>query len=244
MARLTPAWAVALVRAAYGRLRFTLGFARSCTATAAVEFAIVVPVALLLYAGAAEVSDGVLASRRVTTVTKTLVDLLSLQGTTTQATSTPTPGNAVSAATLSTLLTSATALMAPEPTTTLTITVSAIDVTNTAQGNCCSALVRWSYTQSGALRPCNVQITTLPSNSDYSPSQIPSGLLPYGTQLPTPIAILVADVGYTYQPVLSKSLLKFAPTMQRTVYMFPRSVGQVTTGALPSTGTQSGVVCH
>ena len=238
------ALAANVMRSTIAALRLVTDFTRSCTATAAVEFAIVLPVALLLYAGAAEVSDGVIASRHVTTLTKSLVDLLSLQGTTTQASSTPTPGNALSATTLSSLLTSAASLMAPEPTTSLTMTISAIDVTNTAQGTCCSALVRWSYTQGGTLRPCVVQITGLPSNSDYAASQIPAGLLPTGTPLPSPLYILVADVGYTYQPLLSQSLLKFAPSMQRTVYMLPRSTGQVTTAALPSTGAQYGAICH
>ena len=230
--------------AALARARHLIAFVRSRTGAAAVEFAIVLPVALLLYVGAAEVTDGVMASRRVTTVTKALVDLLSLQGTTTQALSTPVPGNAVSANTLSALLISSGAMMAPEPTTTLTMTISAIDVTNTTGGTCCSALVRWSYTQGGTLRPCAVQITSLPSNSDYAASQIPGGLLPYGTQLPSPLYVLVSDVGYTYQPTMSKNLLNFAPSMQRTEYMLPRAMGQVTTADLPGSGTQYGQVCH
>ena len=191
-------------------------FAKSRAGTAAVEFAIVLPVAVLVYVGAVEISDGVMASRRVTTLTKTLVDLLSLEGTTTQTSSTPTPGNAVSATTLASLLSSATMLLAPEPTSTLTMTISAVDITNASSGTCCSALVRWSYTQGGTLRPCVVQLTALPSSSDYAPSQLPSGLLPVGTQLPSPLYVIVADVGYTYQPVLSKNLLNFDPTMQRT----------------------------
>lgn len=219
-------------------------FWRSRRGTAAVEFAMIAPIALLLYVGVAEVGDGVIASRRVASVARTLVDLVALQGTTTQSTSTPTPGNAVSATTLSALFTSATALMAPEPTTTLTMTVSAVDVTNTSQGTCCSALVRWSYTQGGTLRPCLVQLTALPSSSDYAVTQIPAGLLPYGTQLPSPLSVLIADVGYTYQPLFSQSLLKFAPVMQQSMYMLPRATGQVATGALPSSGSQTGKLCY
>lgn len=226
------------------RWRDMLAFARSRTATAAIEFAIVLPVAMVFYIGAAEVTDGVMASRRVSTVTKTLVDLLSLQGTSTQKASTPTPGNAVSATTLSTLLTSATTLLAPNPTSTLTMTISAVDVTNTVQGTCCSALVRWSYTQGGTLRPCVVQMTALPPNSYYSTTQIPAGLLPYGTQLPAPLYILISDVNYVYQPYFSQNLLKFTPTMQRSEYMLPRSTGQVTTSSLPSSGSQYGQVCY
>ena len=235
---------IEIARLAAMEVRHLTSFLRCRSAVAAVEFALVVPVALLLYVGAAEVTDGVMASRRVTAVTKSLSDLISLQGTTTQKTSTPTPGNAVSATTLSTLLASATSILAPFPTSPLTMTISAIDVTNTPAGTCCSALVRWSYTQGGTLRPCVVQITALPSTSDYAPNRIPSGLLPSGTALPSPYYIVVADVGYTYQPVMSKNLFKFAPVMQRTQYMFPRATGQVVTGTLPSSGTQYGQVCY
>ena len=217
---------------------------RSRRGTAAVEFALIAPVALLLYAGAAEVSDGVIASRRVMSVSKTLVDLVALQGTTTQSTSTPTPGNAVSATTLSSLLTSAATLMAPEPAAPLTMTITAVDVTNTAQGTCCSALVRWSFTQGGQLRPCAVQMTALPSSSDYAPTQIPSALLPYGTQLPSPLSVLIADVSYTYQSILSQTVLKFAPVMQQSEYMLPRATGQVATSALPASGSQYGKLCY
>ena len=219
-------------------------FSRSRQGTAAVEFAMIAPVALLLYVGVAEVGDGVIASRRVITVARTLVDLVALQGTTTQQTSTPTPGNALSATTLASLLTSAATLMAPEPTTPLIMTISAIDVTNTSQGTCCSALVRWSYTQGGTLRPCTTQLTALPLTSDYAPTQIPAALLPYGTALPSPLSVLIADVRYTYQPVFSQSLLKFAPVMQQTEYMLPRATGQVVTAALPTSGTQYGQVCY
>ncbi len=225
-------------------LSFLKGFTRSVRGTAAVEFAIVLPVAILLYVGVSEVTDGVVASRKATTVARTLVDLIALQGTTTQALSTPTPGNAVSATTLSALLASAAVLMAPQPTNTLTMTISAVDITNTSTGTCCSALVRWSYTQGGALRPCVVQLTALPASSDYATGQIPAGLLPYGTPLPSPVSVLISDVSYTYQPLFSPSVMKFSPAMQRTEYMFPRATGQVATGALPLTGSQMGQVCY
>ena len=235
--------ALLLAVTAAGARRFA-GFAAGRAGTAAVEFAIVLPVALLVYAGEAEIGDGVLGSPRVTDVTRPLVDLVSLQGTTTQSTSVPTPANAMTAVTLSSLLASAATLMAPEPTTTLTMTVSAVDVTNTAQGICCSALVRWSYTQGGTLRPCAMQLTALPANSDYSSTQIPAGLLPYGLPLPAPLSIVVSDVSYTYQPILSQNIVSFAPTMQRTSYMLPRATGQVAVDTLPSTGAQHGVVCY
>jgi Flp pilus assembly protein TadG len=218
--------------------------AASDAGATAVEFAIVLPVAILIYAGAAEVADAVMTSRKVTTVTKTLVDLTSQQGTTTQTTSTPTPANAMSAASLSALLTSAATLIAPQPASPLTMTISAIDVTNTSNGTCCSALVRWSYTQGGTLRPCTQQLTALSAASDYSASQIPAALLPTGTPMPAPLSIIIADVSYVYQPIMSLNILSFAAPMQRTEYMLPRSTGQVATGALPVSGSQYGKVCY
>ena len=91
--------------------------------------------------------------------------------------------------------------------------------------------------QGGTLRPCAVQITAMPPTSDYATSQIPAGLLPYGTQLPLPLSILVTDVNYTYQPLFNPTLLNFLPKMQRTECMFPRPTGQVATSALPANGT-------
>ena len=93
------------------------------------------------------------------------------------------------------------------------------------------------------MRPCAVQITALPSTSDYAASQIPAGLLPYGTPLPSPLSILVTDVNYTYQPLFNPTLLNFLPKMQRTECMFPRPTGQVMTSALPANDTQHGQVC-
>lgn len=224
-------------------LRALTAFWRARRAAAAVEFAIVAPIALLLYIGAAEVSDGIMASRGLSNLTRTIVDILSQQSTSAQPTSLPTPVNAVSSTTLSNLLTGATSLMYPRPTTTLAMTLTAVDVTNTAMGTCCLALVRWSYTQGGTLRPCATQLTGA-TGSNLTVTQLPSGLLPTGTPLAQPISYLIADTSYTYQPVFGGSLLPFAPVMNRTEYMMPRSSGQVITGSLPASGTQHGKVCY
>lgn len=218
-------------------------FRHAVRGAAAVEFAIVAPIALVLYIGAAEVSDGIMASRSLSGLTRTIVDIVSQQSTSAQATSTPTPANAITATTLSNLLTGATSLMYPRPTSSLTMTLSAVDVTNTSSGTCCKALVRWSFTQGGTLRPCVTQLTG-GTGSNLSPTQLPAGLLPTGTTLAQPIAYLIADTSYTYQPVFGGSLLHFAPTMVRTEYMMPRSTGQVITGSLPASGAQYGKVCY
>ena len=216
-------------------------------ASAAVEFAFVLPIALGLYIGAAEVSQGVMTSRKVNLLTRTLVDLLSEQATSTSATS-PTSGPyAVTATTLSNLMSAAQMLLTPQPLTTLQMTLSAIDLTNNSIGFCCVAKVRWSYTQGGTLRPCNVSLTSTPDGQTNSPNTMPASLMPFNTVLPGPISILIADVNYTYQPAAGfsvQAISKFTPTFARNEYMFPRTTGQVLTGPLPSTGTQTGQVCY
>ena len=219
-------------------------FFRARAAVAAVEFAVIVPVALLLYVGAAEVADGVMTSRKVSNVTRTLVDLASQQPTSSQSSSTPTPPSAVSAATLSALLSSSQTLLSPEPLGSLKMTLTAIDVRNTVLGICCNATVRWSFTQNGTLRPCNVAITAYMPGSPQTSSQIPGQLLPAGTALPQPLSYLLSEVSYTYQPIMSTNILNFVPAMQRTEYMMPRTIGQVVTGPLPASGTQYGQVCY
>ena len=229
---------------AFRVLAFLGAFLRARAAVAAVEFAIVVPVALILYVGAAEVADGVMTSRKVSNVTRTLADLTSQQSTSSQTLSTPTPPSAVTATTLSTLLASSQMLLSPEPLGSLTMTLSAIDVRNTLLGVCCNATVRWSFTQNGTLRPCNVAITPYVTGTLLTTSTIPSQLLPVGTVLPQPLSYLIAEVSYTYQPIMSTNILNFVPAMQRIEYMMPRTIGQVVTGALPASGTQHGQLCY
>ena len=222
----------------------------SRTASVAVEFAIVLPVALGLYIGAAEVTQGVMTSRKVNQLTRTLVDLLSQQGTTPVAawpqntSSSPPPGNAVTAAQLSTLMNAAQTLLSPQPTTTLKMTLTAVDVAaNQQSGVCCVATVRWSYTQGGTLRPCGT-LSAGPDGQTNSPTTMSTSLLPSGSVLVAPMAILIADVNYTYQPVVQTSLVPFAPSFSRIEYMYPRAPGQVIAGPLPASGTQYGKGCY
>lgn len=218
--------------------------ANARSASAAVEFAIILPVALVLYFGAAEVADAVMTSRKVNTITRTVLDLLSRQPTSFQKTSIPAPPNAITAATLSSIFTAATSLISPEPATPLTMTLSAVDITNDQHNVCCKVKVRWSYTQNGTLRPCKGQLTGASPSAPPSPTTISDSLLPSGTQLPSPIAILITDIGYTYQPVIASPYLRVMPTMARTEYIMPRTTGQVVATALPSTGSQTGMVCY
>lgn len=213
-------------------------------AVAATEFALLLPIVVLLYAGAGELSQAAMTSRKVELLSRTIADLASQQPTFAQASSTPAPPNAISQGTLQSMLSASLAVMAPGPLATLAMTVSAVDVGNNPSGVCCKATVRWTYTQSGALRPCSVPLQPADPAQAPSPATISSAVLPQGTNLSSPVSILIADVSYTYQGPFSSQWISI-PGFTRTSYMLPRSTGQVILqGPISSAGNQNGTICY
>ncbi len=234
------------VRAVSARWKAGGGFRRANRGIAATEFALLLPVFILLYAGTGEVAQAVMTSRRIETLSRTLVDLTSQQPTSSQASSTPTPSNATSQAVMQAMLTASSAIMGSASQPGLTMTVSAIDIVNNSFGLCCVFKVRWSYTQSGTLRPCNVNLTPVPSTQTPSPTTISSALMPpiAPLPLPYPIAILVADVSASYSGPFSTNWITLPTAMSRTSYMLPRTTGQIILGPVTASGNQSGAVCY
>jgi Flp pilus assembly protein TadG len=235
---------------AFGRSmwRFMAGLARRIRddrgGVAAVEFAIILPLMLTMYVGTVEVTKGVMANRKVNLVSRTLSDLIAQQPTSTQSTSTPSPSNAVQMSTVTDILGASTAIMSPYPVTTLTMTVSAIDILNKSNGQCCDAKVRWSYTQGGTLRPCTTPLTQVAATVTAAPTNIPTSLIPTTTTLSSPQYLIIADVFYVYQPLFSATFLNWANGMSRTSYMVPRSTGQVNLQSpLVASSGQSGKIC-
>lgn len=231
------------VRAAWPRARAALRADRGIAAT---EFALILPVFILLYVGAGELSQAVMTNRRVESLSRALVDLVSQQPTSSQASSSPTPSNAMSQATVQSILAASTAVMAPSPLATLSMTVSAVDIVNNALGFCCVFKVRWSYTQAGALRPCNVNLTPVPPTQAPSPGTVSSAMMPplLGLPLPNPVSMLISDVSYTYAGPFSTRWISFPASMSRTTYMLPRTPGQVLLAPVTATANQNGVVCY
>ena len=220
-------------------------FLRNRNGVAAIEFAFLAPVIILLYVGAGELSEAVMTNRKVEALSRTLADLTSQQPTSGQTLSTPAPSNATTQSVLATIFTAATAIMAPASLTPLQITISAVDTVNNSAGLCCVFKVRWSYTQSGTLRPCNVNLTPVPSTQPPSPTTISSAMMPPVLYLPNPVPLLIADVAYVYQAPFLAQWINFAGGMTRTSYMLPRTTGQVMLAApITATSNQSGVICY
>lgn len=93
---------------------------------AAVEFAFILPILIVLYFGAIEISNAVMADRKLTNLTSTVADLVSQTKT-------------VDDAELQDIFTSASAILVPYPTDGLTIVLSSVVID--ADGN---ATVDWS----------------------------------------------------------------------------------------------------
>lgn len=107
-------------------LQLLARFARDGRGTAAIEFAMLLPLMLVLYLGTIEVGQGVAIDRKVTITSRTLADLVS------QATS-------ISNADMSNVFAASAAVMTPYPVGTLQAKVSAINISSTGV-----ATVGWS----------------------------------------------------------------------------------------------------
>ena len=224
------------------------GAIRDVRGVAAVEFALILPLILILYVGALDVTRAVLASRNVDLLSRTISDIVSQQSTT----------SATSSSTVSLIFGAATSVMAPYSTTGLKLTVSAVDIKLKSDKTCCQALVRWSYTQGGTLRACTVPLTQVADGTQSAPGNIPASIIAansnagFGYAAGATSYLVVADVSYAYVPFfptlpapLGNPSDWFKPGMSRTTYMVPRSASGPVTLASPivaATG-QSGVIC-
>ena len=222
---------------------------RDVRGVAAVEFALILPLILVLYVGALDVTRAVLASRNVDVLSRTISDIVSQQSTT----------NATPSSTVSLIFGAASAVMAPYSTTGLKLTVSAVDIKLKSDGKtCCQALVRWSFTQGGTLRACTTPLTQVADGTQSAPGNIPTSIIAansnagFGYASGATSYLVVADVSYTYVPFfptlpapLGNPSDWFKAGMSRTTYMVPRSASGPITLASPivaATG-QSGVIC-
>ena len=215
---------------------------RNRSGVAAVEFAVILPVMLTLYVGIVDVTRGVIASRKLNYLSRSISDLVSQQPT----------SQTVPIATLSTILTASSAIMQPFGTTGLTMTVSAIDIKAKANTTtCCDALVRWTYTQGGTQRPCTTPLTQVANGTKPAANNIPAAVITanqtagYNYSGGQTSYIIVADVGFTYKPIFSQAVSWFASGMSKTTFMVPRAASGPVTIADPSSAPagQSGTIC-
>lgn len=188
-------------------------FASGVDGIAAVEFALILPLLLLLYFGSFEVTQAVRASRKVDLVAAALANLASQQATCSTGT---TPCLTEADMTGSNgIFTAAAAIMAPFGTATLKMTVSQINITS--YNGSLIAKVDWTVTNNGGTaRPCSgggpnnslLAGTVGTGNSAYQ-NYMPASYTMTGA--PTG-SMMVADVIYQYKPGLGWDFFQWSNT--------------------------------
>lgn len=164
---------------------------------AAIEFALVVPLVIIVYAGGYEIAQAATVNRKLTDTTVQLANV------TTQYTS-------VASADLNNIFAASSQIMAPYPTSTLTIVVSEVKTDASSNGT-----VAWSqgYPTGTACLAKNSAVT-----------------LPAGFASPNSFYVLVQTT-YSYAPTIGSAFVHTIP-MTDQIFMVPRQ-----STSIPATGT-------
>ncbi len=160
---------------------------------AAIEFALTLPIMLFVFVGVTQVGQAVSISHRVTITARTITDLVTRE--TSSATKVP-------ASTIQTDLAAAAQVIAPYPSSPLTVTVSEIQT----DPNTGAATVTWSQSW-----PDNTK--ALVQNSPFT--------LP-GTLSGKGISIIYGQVSYGYTPILGYKIIQ-PMTLSDSIYLYPRT---------------------
>ncbi|WGR94244.1 pilus assembly protein [Bradyrhizobium sp. ISRA443] len=174
-------------------------FVRDGRGLAAVEFAMVLPLMLVMLFGTVEFSSGVAVDRKVTLIARTLSDLTS------QSTS-------VADSDLSNFFSASIGIMTPYDPTLTKGTLSEIYINS-------SKVARIQWSAAGVLTSGSTQATLTTSTrkvGDVVTSIVPSALLIPGTYL------IFSEVSYTYKPTVGYVMAPAGITLSDVAYTRPR----------------------
>lgn len=179
-------------------------FAAARAGVSAVEFALILPVMLLLYGGCVELSEALAVDRKANRVASTICDLVSQKSN-------------VTASEMTNIFNASSAVMEPYSAgSVLTMQLIVVDITSSAQ------TVNWSKARTGST------VTTPYSAGTASPVTVPSTIAVTGTQ------VVIAKVTYSFTSPFSslmKSVTgKTSYTLNHVFMMRPRLGTSITYG--------------
>lgn len=141
---------------------------------AAVEFALIVPVMLMMFIGTVELSQAITVDRRVTSVASSTADLVARQKT-------------ITTAQMASYMQAISQIMAPYSGTPMKITVANVYATVAAPT---TYKVCWVYQYNSGAN------TSLQNGGTYPSADMPAGIVVGGT------SVVIVEVAYAYAPVV------------------------------------------
>lgn len=187
---------------------------------AATEFAVIVPIMLVLFFGTVEFSTGVAIDRKVTLVARTLSDL-------TSQTPPPTPQSlsaTLNDVSLQNIFTASIAILSPYEAAPTQATISEIYVDSSK-----IAKIQWSKAATITSGASQATLTT----STHDPGNVVTASVPPALLVPKTYLIL-SEVSYLYEPSVGYVMGKAGVTLKDVSYTRPRQVACVIYNGLPA----------
>jgi Flp pilus assembly protein TadG len=183
-------------------------FIASKRAVAAIEFAMIMPVLLLLFLGCFDASNAISLYMKVRAATFTLAAVANQYGT---------GSNAINSTAMTAITGATGAVLAPYPSTSAIVTISQIKATSATQ-----AVVSWSYALNGTALTPGATFTGLPPSFAANSC---GGIYP--------CYVLLASVSYPYTPTFG-AFLTGPITLSDSLYVTPRSSVCIQYNSVPS----------
>ncbi|WP_188516045.1 TadE/TadG family type IV pilus assembly protein [Alsobacter metallidurans] len=192
-------------------LRRVLSAASDTRGVAAVEFALILPVMLVLYIGSVEVSQGLSADRKVVLLTRTLADLV-------------TQNDTLNSTQVSQIMSAGTAVMSPMAASPIEMRITSVaisDVSGKEATACWSqASTNWSGTPASAF----------PKGYIFNTIQVPTAL-----RADPGTSVVLAEVRYPYKPVMGY-VITSTLTLSERIFMRPRIAAYVSNTDVANSG--------
>ncbi len=183
-----------------------------CRGIAAIEFAMIVPIMLVMFFGTVEFSSGVAVDRKVTLVARTLSDLTS------QSASTLADGD------LKNIFTASISILTPYSPTPTNARLSEIYIDSNQ-----IAKINWSKAATIANGATQATLTTSSRHAgDVVTNLVPPALLVKQTYL------ILSEVSYLYTPTIGYVMAKSGVTLSDVAYTRPRQLICVVYNGVPT----------